>query len=130
MKRVITILPDRLAICRLEAGSAWPAWAVEAAGFVAMVRTADELSLVCDRRCIPRGIIAAGEWRAFKVEGPLDFTLVGVLAELAHILAQAGIPIFAVSTYDTDYLLIKTDRVGVARKALNHAGWQVFSSQD
>src|SRR5579885_3300270 len=100
-------LPDLFAICRLPAGTPVPAWG-QAGPFVSITRTADELSIVCRQKDVPDGIRAESGWRCLKVEGPfaLDGTI-GVLAALAAPLAQAAVSIFAVSTYDTDYLLLK-----------------------
>lgn len=103
----LSVLPDRLAICRLEAGAELPAWAL-GSGFRSITRTADETSVVCAEEAVPREVRAERGWRALKVEGPLDFSITGVLASLASPLADAGVPVFAVSTYDTDYLLVKT----------------------
>ncbi len=117
----LTLLPDHLAICQLPADAPFPAWARSDA-LLALVRTADELSVVCDDANVPEGIRAERGWHALKVEGPLDFSLVGVLADLAGILADAGVSIFAISTFDTDYLLVKSNDVKQAMEALQQAG--------
>jgi hypothetical protein len=79
---------------------------VEEGELLSITRTREELSIVCAQQAIPEGITAHGGFCCLKVQGPLDFTLVGILASLALPLAQAGISIFAISTYDTDYLLL------------------------
>ncbi len=77
------------------------------ADFCSITRTADEVSIVCPLGRVPDDVRRESGWRCLKVEGPLDFALTGILASLAVPLAQAGISIFAISTYDTDYLLVK-----------------------
>lgn len=121
-KLTLTLSPDRLAVCRLDAGAAVPAWAVKSA-FFSITRTGDELSIVCGEDAAPNDAALKIErgWRAFKIEGPLDFELTGVLVAVAKPLADAGIPIFALSTYDTDYVLVKHDRVQPAITALARA---------
>ena len=101
----LTILPDTFAICRLDA-DAIPAWAT-ASSFFSITRTAEELSIVCLQSDVPDGIKCEKDWRCFKLTGPIPFTTVGVLASLVQPLAEAGISVFAISTFDTDYLLVK-----------------------
>jgi uncharacterized protein len=105
-KLTLSVLPDVLAVCRLASDSAVPGWAM-ASGFSSITRTADELSIVCPQKQIPSGVRHEGGWRCLKVEGPLDFALTGILASLAVPLGDAGISIFAISTYDTDYQLVR-----------------------
>jgi uncharacterized protein len=102
----LSVLPETFAVCRLDRDSSVPTWATTTS-FFSITRTADELSIVCPQNQLPDGIPCEGGWRCLKVEGPLDFALTGILASLAVPLAQAGISIFAISTYDTDYLLVK-----------------------
>lgn len=122
LKLTLTLSSDRLAVCRLDAGAAVPAWAVKSA-FFSITRTGDELSIVCREDDAPSDAAFKIErgWRAFKIEGPLDFGLTGVLVAIAKPLADAGIPIFALSTYDTDYVLVKHDRVQPAITTLARA---------
>lgn len=121
MKLSLVVLPEAFAVCQLPPDSPFPAWP-QGKDLLAMVRTTDELSIVCDDRGIPGEVIVERGWRALKVEGPLDFTLVGVLARLATVLAEAGVSIFAISTYDTDYLLVKDVDLERAVTALEGAG--------
>ncbi len=114
-------LPGRWAVCRLAADAPLPAWALAGAWF-SVTRTADELSVVCAEAEAPETGQAERGWLALRVAGPLDFGLVGVLAALAGPLAQAGVSLFAVSTYDTDYVLIKAEREAEAVRALTAAG--------
>lgn len=119
----LTILPDALAVCRLAADDA-PAW-LPSEGFVSVTRTAAELSVVCAEAAVPEGVRREGGWRAFVVEGPLDFGLTGILASIAAPLAEAGISIFAISTFDTDYVLVKAEKLHAAAEALEHTGHTV-----
>ena len=117
----LSVLPESLAVCRLEAAAQIPAWAHTGA-FRAVIRTPTELSIVCREDSVPAGIPASRGWRAIAVAGTLDFALTGVLASLASPLAAAGVSIFAVSTYDTDYVLVKKDTLDRAVEALSAAG--------
>lgn len=119
------LLPDRLAVSRLAADAPFPEWA-RPGDLLAMVRTKDELSVVCNERYVPPEIKTERGWRAFQVQGPLDFSLVGVLASISASLAQAGVSIFAVSTFDTDYILVKEKLLRRAVEALETAGFLVM----
>ncbi len=101
----VDVLPETFGICRLDPGPI-PSWMTELPmSFIA--RTPDELSIVCPEPAIPGQIARDPGWRCLKVRGPLDLSLTGVLASLAGPLAEAGITIFAISTYETDYVLVK-----------------------
>ncbi len=117
----LIVLPETLAICQLPEGADLPAW-LPAAGIRASLRTPGELTIVCEQRHVPPGVKSEPGWRAIKVRGPLDFSLAGVLASLASPLAEAGVSIFALSTFDTDYVLVKEKSLENARKALQSAG--------
>ena len=118
---ILCVLPDRLAVCRLAADAELPDWA-QPGDLLSITRTRQELSIVCAERWAPPEVVAERGWRALQVQGPLDFTLVGVLASLAQPLAQAGISLFALSTFDTDYLLVKEAALERASAALRLAG--------
>ena len=120
----LTIIPGRFSVCRLDAQEAVPGWALDG-DFFSVTRTAEELSIVCRETDVPEGEMSEAGWVCFKVEGPLDFALTGVMAALAGPLADAGISLFAVSTYDTDYLLVKALVLGGAVVALTKAGHTV-----
>ena len=104
--RTLTILPDTFAICRLDADAAVPAWATTGS-FFSISRTTDELSIVCLQSLVPDGVRYERDWRCLQLAGPIPFTTVGVLASLVQPLAEVAISVFAVSTFDTDYLLVK-----------------------
>ncbi len=119
----LTVRDGELAVVRLAAGSPAPAWARPGAGgVVATVATADETSVVCDAAAVPADATASTGWAALAVAGPLEHSLTGILASLAGPLADAGIPIFAISTYDTDYVLVPAARLAEAVAALRAAG--------
>lgn len=119
----LSLLPNTLAVCRLGAKEPIPPWA--AGNFLNITRTAQELSIVCPEDRVPQTVTAERGWRAIKVEGPLDFTLIGILAELAGVFARARVSLFAISTYDTDYLLVKQPMLEAAIQALRAAGHTV-----
>ena len=114
----LRLLPGRYAVCRLEKGSAPPVWAMQG-DFWSITRTADELSAVCAEAQAPEDVCRECGFRIFKIEGPLDFSLTGILAGLAAALAHAKIPIFALSTFDTDYILVKDAFAEEAVRALH-----------
>lgn len=117
----------RLAVCRLDAGSDVPGWVDWSGDFTSVTRTKDELSIVCARDDVPDDVPMEGPWRPFRVQGPLVMTLIGVVAALANPLADAGISIFAISTYDTDYILVHEPDFEAAVRALTDAGHVVVS---
>ena len=95
------------------------------AGFFFLARTGEEISLVCRTGDAPQKTLAREDgWRAFRVKGSMDFSLVGVLARLSGALASRDIPIFAVSTFDTDYILVKGADFERALAALAEAGFE------
>jgi len=102
----LTVLPGRFTVCRLHRRAAVPDWAL-GGDFFSITRTTDELSIVCREADVPEEVPCERGWACLKVEGPLDFSLTGVLASLTQPLAEAGLSLFAISTYDTDYLLVK-----------------------
>ena len=124
MLLTLQLLPQTFAVCRLAAIDAVPAWATEGIVFNAIVRTTDELSVVCEERFVPPGgrVKYEGGWRCFKVQGPLDFGMTGIVAGLTAPLAEAKISIFAVSTFETDYLMVKAENVESAIMALMQSG--------
>ncbi len=125
----LSILPDTLAICRLAPDAPIPRWATQD-NFYSITRTPDELSIVCPQRNIPNGIKCERDWRCLKVEGPLDLKLTGILVWLAAPLADTGIPIFAISTFDTDYVLVKADTLERTIHVLRQAGHRIIEIGD
>jgi len=123
----LTLLSGEFAIHRLPPDSPIPPQVLSGV-FYAVTRTADELSIVCPANVTIPNSRREGDWACLKVAGPLDFGLTGVLAGLSGTLARAGVSIFALSTYDTDYLLVKNDGLPQAVAALRDAGYAVDSA--
>lgn len=122
----LDLLGTVVAVCRLDAADAIPAWVdLSDRHLVSVTRTADELSIIVAQDRVPPGVIAERGWRVLAVRGPLAFSLTGVLAGIAAPLADAGVPIFVVSTYDTDLLLVGGDDLDAAIAALRAAGHRV-----
>lgn len=117
----LCVLPGRFAVCRLPEGSAPPVPPAEATMW-SLTRRRGETSLVCDEADAPVGSIVESGWGALVVAGVLDFSLVGVLADLTAALAAEGISVFVVSTYDTDVILVREESLGAASSALERAG--------
>ncbi len=117
----LRVLPGRLGICRFDPNTPMPS-SLPGGNFFCAVRTEGELSVVCDESVVPSGVRAQRGWRAFRVEGTLDFSLTGILASIANPLAEAKVSIFAVSTFDTDYVLVKEADLARATSALEAAG--------
>jgi len=122
---VLSLLPDAFAICRLSPAEDVPEWAM-IGEFVSITHTGDELSIVCAEEYVPPDAKADRDWRALRVEGPLDLAMTGVLASLANPLAAAQINLFAISTFDTDYLLVKGYNLARACEALRQTGHVVL----
>jgi len=118
--------PDVYAVVRLEPDAELPAWAVEGR-FTSVTRTDSELSIVCVADAVPPGASAERGWRLLEVAGPLDFSLSGILASLAAPLAEAEVTLFALSTFETDYLLVREQQLARASAALRHAGHAIAS---
>ena len=117
--------PGTLAICRLAAEAPVPAWATSGT-FHSVTRTPDELSIVCDAAVVPADVHAERDTTAIRVVGTLDLSMVGVLSALAAPLAAAQVPIFVISTFDTDWVLVRTTNYARAVQALADAGFPVL----
>lgn len=115
-------LEGAYAIARLTPGEGWPHWATWSRGLMSITRTATETSVVCERAAVPDEVLAERDFVAYAVAGPLEFSSVGILARLATALAGAGVPLLAISTYDTDVILIRAGARGVAETAWHAAG--------
>ena len=122
----LDVLPTPVAVCQLPEDAPLPDW-LDLSGhdLVSITRRAGEVSIVVDQDAVPTGTVAEWGWRVLAVRGPLEFSQTGVLAGLAVPLADAGIPVFVVSTYDTDLVLVNDDRLREAVEALQAAGHTV-----
>jgi hypothetical protein len=123
----LVILRNLFAVCRLQADENIPRWALSGS-FCSLTRTLDELSIVCPQELVPEEVEAVRGWKSLKVEGKLDFNLVGILSSLTSSLAEVGISIFTISTYDTDYLFVKERDLDRGVAALRKAGHYVCRS--
>lgn len=126
----LSVLPRPLAVCRLPSAEEIPDW-VYNDEFCSITRTANELSIVCLATSVPanvRNVQSEKSWRALEVRGPLDFSLTGILAGLTQPLAQERISVFVVATFDTDYILVRSERLTEAISALRAAGYTVLHS--
>jgi hypothetical protein len=121
----LEVLPDLLAVCRLPPDAALPEWATAPAPFLTISRTTEELSITTLQTAVPPGVRCERDYRALRVRGTLPPDLVGILLSIAEPLAQAGLSIFAISTYDTDYVLVKARDLPAALDALRRAGHKV-----
>lgn len=123
MRLTLELLPGMMAVYRLAPDAPLPSWATTGA-FWSITRTSDELSVVCEDHDQP-GIRKEGGWRCLRIQGPLAFTLIGVLATLTQPLADAEVGVFVCSTFDTDYLLVKAADLPRTTEALVGAGHEV-----
>jgi hypothetical protein len=119
----VTVVPETLAVCRLPPSDRVPSWALELReALVSVTRTPDELSIVCPEAAVPPDVRVEPGWRALVLPGPIPFEQTGVRASLATPLAAADVPIFALSTFDTDYVLVRVGDLERALAALESAG--------
>jgi uncharacterized protein len=124
----LDLLPEEYAVCRLPAGSRIPASLSTGPtdrSVISVTWAPDELSIICPSDRVPEEAVVETPWRCFRVVGPLDLALTGVLASLVGPLADARVNIVAFSTYDTDYLLVPTVRLSEAMDTLTKAGHRV-----
>src|SRR5262245_26628362 len=117
----LLLLPDLYAVCRLDKGVPVPAWA-SSGTLVSITRTSEELSVVCPQTLVPDGVRCERGWQCLRVAGTMDFSMIGVVASLVTPLAETGVSVFVISTFDTDYLLVKEKDLARAMAALRAAG--------
>lgn len=114
---------NRYSVCRLDPKADVPAWV--GGSLVSVTRSPNELSILCEESLVPEGVSHAGGWRALEVDGPLAFTMVGVLSSVVGPLAEADVSVFVVSTFDTDYVLMHEDDLPKGVASLRAAGHEV-----
>ena len=125
MKEFPLVFLDRyLAICKLPPDTALPEWA-EVSDLLGYIRTPYELTLICDEDVVPADITYEGGWCPIYIDAILEFDLVGVLSAILNQLAAVGIPIFSLSTYSTDFILIRCDKRDLAEQVLTQAGYNI-----
>lgn len=117
-KLTLSVLSEKMGICHFDKNTPIPDWAKDIS-FCSITRTSDELSIVCPQDKIPGGVLFEKDWRAFKLEGNANISSVGIIASLAKPLAEAGISIFNVSTYQTNYILVEDKNLQKAKESLS-----------
>ena len=124
-KLVVDVRPGAYAVFRLPAGQELAPELLKHGGFVSVTSTDTEISVISAAELAPADAPQETGWRLLTVRGPLEFTLTGIMASLASALAAAGVPMFALSTFDTDHVLVKDADLTRAVAALNEAGHEV-----
>jgi uncharacterized protein len=122
-------LPEQFAVVKLPADAPIPDWALTGP-FTSVTRTSDELSIVCPADNLPPNVNSESRWTCFKLQGPFAFSQVGILAAFIDPLAENGVPIFAISTNDTDYVLIQEEFAGMALGVLRKAGHELLGKDE
>ena len=122
---VISVLKDDFKVCRLNAFDGVPDWALKSP-LSSVTRTAEELSIVCPDQIAPKEVQSEQEWKCLKIHGPLGFEEVGIISGLTKVLADANISVFVLSTFETDYILVKRMNIEQAAKVLADKGHDVF----
>ena len=123
----IEVLPHNFTVCKLKSVPE----KMPSERFCFLSVTDSEISLVCPTDSVPENTYAREDlWRAFRISGTLDFSLIGILADISGILAKEKISIFALSTYDTDYVLVKTENLKKALKALSENGYEIKNTEN
>lgn len=116
-KLALSILPEKLAVCRFDEKSPIPDWVLRG-NFFSITKTLNELSVVCPQENVPGGVLFEGGWKAFKLENVGDIYSVGIIASLSVPLAKAKISIFNISTYETNYIMVEEKNMAKAKKVL------------
>ena len=125
MSLTLALLDGQFAIVRLSPGAGLPWWAATSEGLLSLTRTADETSIVCEEHRVPPEAQAERGFRVLRVAGTISFEATGVLASIAGPLAVGGVSIFTISTFDTDYLLVRETKLSAALRLLREAGHSV-----
>jgi uncharacterized protein len=124
MKLSLLVLDETFAICSLKRDSPLPDWATSS-DFYSITRTYDELSIVCPQDKIPANVEINKNWRCLKVQGPLGFSITGILASISMPLSAEGVSVFVFSSYDTDHIMVKQYELEKAAEVLQKAGHTV-----
>lgn len=123
----LKLWPENFAVCKLPADAIIPDW-YQDHSFGNITRTKEELSIVCEQQFVGKGVSASSDWKMLQVMAKMDFSLIGIVAGIACPLAEAGISIFTLSTFDTDYILIKNQQINHALSILSEKGYQISQS--
>ncbi len=121
---VLSVIKDTFVVCRFDSFNQIPESILQS-HFYSITRTADELSIVCPQDFFPKEGKCEANWKCFKIHGPLDFTQTGIISSMTGPLAEAGISVFAFSTYDTDYIMVKDHDLEKAKHTLQQSGHEV-----
>ena len=121
----LKLLKDIYGVCRLNKDESIPSWAFDGE-FSSITKTDDELSIVCLKDNIPKDTKCELDWKILKILGPLDFSLIGILSKISTLMAENNISIFAVSTYDTDYIMIKENDLKQAVSILENNSYKII----
>lgn len=127
VKMTLIVQRQSMAVCRLDPAEPIPDWSCRGK-FFSLTRTTQELSIVCEEQYVPAMVTSERDWRMLKIDGILDFGLVGIVAGVSTVLAAARLGIFVLSTYDTDYILVKQAGLAKAVEALRLSGYQVVEA--
>ncbi|MDY0236466.1 MAG: ACT domain-containing protein [Gudongella sp.] len=125
MSLTMKLLKDEYGVARLDVLDEVPKWVVKGE-FYSITKTEDELSILCSEIDIPSDVKCERNWRILKVEGPLDFSLVGILSSISAVLAKVKISIFVISTFDTDYILVKDKDLAKSIESLRNGGYNII----
>ena len=125
-KLILKLLKDKYSVCRLNKYDEIPKWIFNEE-FFSITKTEDELSIVCLQDKIKDNVLCERNWKVLKIEGPLDFSLIGILSKISTLMANNKISIFAISTYDTDYILIKEKSIDKAIEVLINNNYNVIT---
>ena len=123
-KLSLKILPERMAVCRFDASEPLPKW-LDVSDFYSVTRTRDELTVVCREDSVVPGTVGENGWRCIGVQGVLDFSEIGIIFTITQPLAKNGVSVFVISTYDTDYFLVKEKELPKTIDALTAAGHRI-----
>ena len=125
VNRALELLPALMAVARLGPADGLPYWCVQSVPILSLTRTPDELSIVCEERLVPDEVRAERGFRALRLKGPIDFAATGVLSAVVAPLADASISVFALATYDTDYVMVRAADLTRATAAWHDAGFEI-----
>ncbi|MGE5108708.1 MAG: ACT domain-containing protein [Sphingobacteriales bacterium] len=118
------VLPGTYSLCRLSPIEKIPGWIFNSS-FYTVSKTPDELSVVCETEFVPADIKKNTGWKMLRIDAVLDLSLTGITAKFSAPLAEAGVNLCVIATYDTDYVMIQEEKLAIARTALNNAGFIV-----
>lgn len=120
------MLDSEFSVCRFDRNAILPVDLFVSGNFTSITKTQDEISIVVESARIPQGDYVESGWRMLQIEGPLSFDMIGVLSSISAPLTEAKISVFVISTYDTDYILVKESNLDLARTVLQSAGFSIY----